>query len=229
MTRAIEELQGHYVLCGYGRVGSTVARELRQSHHQLVVIDHDPESVARAREDGHPVVTGDATEDATLAAAGIARARGLITSIDTDANNVYVILTARAMNPGLFVVARAGQAGAEAKLAQAGADRVVSPYTMAGRRLAELARRPRVVDFIDAALSHGELNFSLEEVTVAADGPLAGRTVGELRTQGIFALAVVREEGAYEANPPPERRVEVGENLIVSGAAATLAALRERG
>ena len=118
---------------------------------------------------------GDATDDETLRRAGIERARGLITTVDSDANNVYVTLSARTLNPRLFIVARASAAGAEAKMAQAGANRIVSPYTMAGRRIAELAIRPRVADFIDAALSHGNLSFSLEEVEVTAESPLAGR------------------------------------------------------
>ena len=151
-----------------------------------------------------------------------------MTSIDSDANNVYVTLSARAMNPGLFIVGRASAEQAEAKVLQAGANRVVSPYTMAGRRIAELALRPRVVEFIDAALSHGELAFSMEEVEVGAGGPLDGRTVGALRAEGIFTLAVVRGPGAYDPNPPDERLLIRGETLIVSGSAEILRRLRER-
>ena len=176
--------------------------------------------------DGHLVVMGDATNDEILRAAGIDRARGLITTIDTDANNVYVTLSARALNSGLFIVARANQDGSEAKLAQAGADRIVSPYTRAGRQIAELAVRPRVADFIDFALSHGELAFSIEEVKVAQGGPLDGLTVGSLRDRGIFSLAVVRGERDYEPNPATDRVLRPGEALIVSGSAATLQELR---
>lgn len=227
MAKAVAELRDHYILCGYGRVGSTVARELEHGGMRVVVVDLHPESLERAVRDGHLVVGGDATENETLLAAGVERARGLITTIDSDAHNVYVILSARALNPGLFVVGRANAAGAEAKLQQAGADRVVSPYTMAGRRLANLALRSRVVDFIDAALSHGELAFSMEEVTVAAGGPLDGASVGALREEGVFVLAVVRGEREYEANPPADRLLAAAETLIVSGSAAALAALRE--
>ncbi len=229
MARSVEALQGHFVLCGYGRVGTTVARELAHDGESVVVIDVLPESLERAKADGHFIVEGDATQDATLQRAGIARAHGLVTTVDSDAANVYVILSARAVNPGLFVVARANAAGAEARLQQAGANRVVSPYTMAGHRIASLALRPRVVDFIDAALSHGELSFSLEEVTVASGGPLDGRTVGELRDRGIFTLAVVRPDGGYEANPDEERRLRGGEEIIVSGSASTLKPLRDEG
>lgn len=227
MARLVDALKGHFVLCGYGRVGSTVARELRHDGEQVVVIDVLPESLDRARADGFLVVHGDATADATLREAGIERARGLVTTVDSDASNVYVILAARAMNPALFVVARANAAGSDAKLQQAGADRVVSPYTMAGRRLAGLAMRPRVLDYIDAALSHGELAFALEEVTVRPGDSLAGRSVGELRDRGVFTLAVVRDGGGYEANPAPDRALAVGETVIVSGSSAMLTELRE--
>ena len=228
MGDQIGGLRGHLVLCGYGRVGSTVARELAHAGQRFVVVDINPESLADATRDAHLVVEGDATDDDVLRAAGVVRARGLITTIDSDAHNVYVTLSARALNPSLFVVARANQEGAEAKLLQAGASRVVSPYARAGRQIAELAIRPRVADFIDSALSHGELAFSLEEIEVAEGGTLAGRTVGALRDEGIFALAIVRGEGDYEPNPSTGRVLLPGENLIVSGTAETLQALRAK-
>jgi len=228
MERAVSELRDHFIVCGYGRVGSMVTRELVHGGQRVVVVDIRPESLETARADGHLVVAGDGTSDRVLTEAGVERARGLVTSIDSDANNVYVTLSARAMNPGLFIVGRASGEQAEAKVLQAGANRVVSPYTMAGRRIAELALRPRVVEFIDAALSHGELAFSMEEVEVGEGGPLEGRTVGALRAEGIFTLAVVRGPGAYDPNPPDERLLTVGETLIVSGSAETLRRLRER-
>ena len=228
MAEQISGLRGHLILCGYGRVGSTVARELAHVGQPFVVVDINPESLGEATRDGHLVVEGDATNDDVLRAAGVERARGLITTIDSDAHNVYVTLSARALNHALFVVARANQDGAEAKLLQAGASRVVSPYTRAGRQIAELAIRPRVADFIDSALSHGELAFSLEELEVGPGGPLDGRTVGSLRDDGIFALAIVRGERDYEPNPADDRVLAAGERLIVSGSAAQLRDLRER-
>jgi voltage-gated potassium channel len=227
MRDAVSALADHFIVCGYGRVGSTVAAELLHTGQRLVVIDVEPESLARAARDGHPVVQGDATDDNTLRAAGIERARGLVTCIDSDANNVYVTLSARSLNPALFIVARANFAGSEAKVLQAGANRVVSPYTMAGRRIAELAVRPHVTDFIDAALSHGNLSFSLEEVEIAAGGPLAGITVGALRADGVVTLAVVAD-GGYDANPSPDRVLHDGERLIASGSTEALSALRAR-
>jgi len=227
MADAVSKLRDHYILCGFGRVGATVARELVHSGLKVVVIDVLPDSLGRARRDGFLEVEGDATEEATLRAAGIERARGLITTIDSDAHNVYVILSARGMNPGLFVVARANTADAETRLMQAGASRVVSPYTMAGHRLAELATRPRVVDFIDAALSHGELAFSMEEVEVGPGSALAGATVASLRDGGVFVLAIVTGANSYEPNPPADRTLKPGETLIVSGSVPRLKELRE--
>jgi voltage-gated potassium channel len=228
MEERIAGLHGHYVICGYGRVGATVARELVHGGRRVAVIDVNPESLAQAIRDGHDVVEGDATSDATLRQAGIERAGGLVTTIDSDANNVYVTLSARALNPGLFIVARANLEGSEGKLLQAGANRVVSPYTRAGRQIAELAIRPRVADFIDLALSHGQLAFSIEEVEIAAGGPLEGRTIGSLRDEGIFALAIVRDQGDYVPNPPTDRALQPGDSLIVSGTSEVLRQLRER-
>jgi voltage-gated potassium channel len=228
MAETIDGLTGHLILCGYGRVGSTVARELANGGEPFVVIDVNPTSLEAARADGFLVVSGDATVDAVLREAGVERARGLITTIDSDANNVYVTLSARSINPALFVVARANQEGSEAKLAQAGAQRVVSPYTRAGRQIAELAVRPAVADFIDFALSRGQPAFSIEAVEVRAGGPLDGKTVGALRDRGIFCLAVARGDRDYETNPGTERTLIVGESVIVSGPADTLRALREQ-
>ncbi len=228
MQEAVAALRDHYIVCGYGRVGSTVARELAHSGERLVVIDINPASLDRASRDGHLVVEGDATDDATLRSAGVALARGLVTTIDSDANNVYVTLSARAINDRLFIVARANTEGSEAKLAQAGANRTVSPYTMAGRRIAELASRPRVADYIDAALSHGNLSFSLEEVEVDAESPLLGVTIGMLRSEGAVTLAILQPDGAYEANPPESRALRAGESVIASGSTEALSALRAR-
>ena len=226
MAQAIAELRDHFVLCGYGRVGSTVARELKDRGNPVVIVDINQPSLDRARRDGHLVVLGDAAEDATLIEAGIRRAAGLVTTLDSDANNVYVILSARALQPDLFILGRANAAGSESKLEQAGADRVVSPYTMAGRRIAELALRPTVADFIDLALATGEGSFSLEEVEVAAGGPLDGLTVGQLRADGIFTLAILPVGGPYEANPADDRRLSAGENLVLSGTGERLREFR---
>jgi voltage-gated potassium channel len=215
MQDQITGLSEHYVVCGYGRVGSTVAAELRASGRSVVVVDVLADSVERARGDGYLIVEGDATDEATLLAAGIERASGLVATIDEDAYNVYVVLSARTLNRQLFVVARANVPAAEARLKRAGANRIVSPYTMAGHRIAELAVRPAVSDYIDAALSRAHLSFSIEEYRVVKGGPLDGMSVGDLLGKGIFTLAVVRGPGEYDANPPGDRRLQSDEELIL--------------
>jgi voltage-gated potassium channel len=226
MAEAVERLSGHFILCGYGRVGSTVARELGHAKVRFAVVDINPASVERAAADGMLVVAGDATHDTVLEHAGIKRARGLITTTDSDANNVYVTLSARGLNPDLFIVARANDEQSEAKLVQAGANRVVSPYSRAGRQIAEVALRPRVADFLDFALSHGQLSFSIEEYEVTDGDPMAGQTVGDLIGRGIHPLAIAHGPQNYETNPARDRRLVAGDHLIVSGAADELAALR---
>ena len=149
-------------------------------------------------------------------------ARGLIATTDSDANNVYVTLSARALNPDLFIVARAAGEQSEAKLKQAGANRVVSPYSRAGRQIAEVALRPRVADFLDFALSHGQLSFSIEEYEVANADPIAGQTVGVLVERGIHTLAIAHGPHDFETNPGPERLLVAGDHLIVSGTAELL-------
>lgn len=223
MQDTINALSGHYVVCGYGRVGSRVARDLRNGGHEVVVLDVREDSLGRAETDGYLVVHGDGTSDAILHKAGVERARGLISCIDSDANNVYVTLSARAINPDLFIVGRAGDEAVVQKLLIAGANRAISPYTMAGRNIANMALRPRVVEFLDAAMSTRDLAFTLEELTVGQE--LAGKTIADLRKAGVFTLAVVREDKSYEPNPSDERVLKLDEHLIVSGSSEAVSLL----
>ena len=226
MADAVHELEGHYILCGYGRVGSTAARELEHTDVAFVVVDINQASLEQAAADGRLVVAGDATRDEVLETAGIRRARGLITTTDSDANNVYITLSARALNSKLFIISRANDQESEGKLRQAGADRVVSPYTRAGRQIAEVATRPRVADFLDYALSHGELSFSIEELEVVEGGPLVGLSVGALIDQGVHPLAIAQGPQEYETNPGRDRELVAGDHLIASGTADALGRLR---
>ena len=175
------------------------------------------------------VVAGDATQDAILEQAGVKRARGLITTTDSDANNVFVTLSARALNEDLFIVARANDEQTEAKLRQAGANRVVSPYSRAGRQIAEVALRPRVADFLDFALSHGQLSFSIEEYEVVDGDPIGGQTVGDLIGRGVHVLAIAHGPQDYETNPQRDRQLVAGDHLILSGAADALGRVSDSG
>lgn len=225
MQKRVDRLTGHFIVCGFGRVGSMVTRELLDAGYDVVVVDVDPASSARAAEEGIPTVPGSATSDETLVAAGVARAAGLVTCVDSDPDNVFVVLTARSLNPAIFIVGRASSREGIAKLQQAGADRAVSPYVMGGRRMAQLALRPAVVDFIDAAMSNTELDFSIEEVPVPPGSDLVGVSVGALRARGIFTLAILKESRRYDHRPPDDHRIEAGDHLIVSGASETLRSL----
>jgi voltage-gated potassium channel len=225
MATSVGSVREHFILCGYGRVGAAVARELTHSGYRVVVVDTSEASRDEAIADGNLTVPGDATHDASLEAAGIGRARGLVACVDSDSENVFIVLSARQLNPNLFIVARANTVDSEAKLLRAGANRVVSPYATAGRRIAELAVRPRVIDFIDAALSHREITFSIEELPVTEGGWLAGRTVGELRNRGVFTLAVFLGEERHEVNPSDDRAFVPGESIVVTGPSAELRAV----
>lgn len=225
MEKRVDALRGHFIVCGYGRVGSLVARELRDDGRDVVVLDIDPASLTRAVEENFLVVPGDGTSDAVLIKAGVQRAHGLVAVIDSDANNVYVVISARSLNPDLFIIGRASNAAVMKKVLQAGADRTISPYEMAGRRAVQLALMPGVVDFIDAALSRGDLSFGMEEIVV--DDRLAGLTIGQLRARGLFTLAIRHDPGQYLPNPADERVLERGETLIVSGATVAFRTLGE--
>jgi voltage-gated potassium channel len=229
MMRSVNAVKDHFILCGYGRVGAAVARELAHEGHPVVVIDADQASRELAVADGLIVVPGDATDDASLEAAGVTRARGLVACVDTDSENVYIVLSARQLSPRLFIVARANSAESEAKLIRAGANRVVSPYGTAGRRIAELAVRPRVIDFIDAALSHGDLAFAIEELPVTAGSWLAGRTVGQLREQGVHTLAVFLGEERNVVQPTDDRAFAAGESIVVTGPTEQLRLVSQQG
>ncbi|MGH2447138.1 MAG: potassium channel family protein, partial [Chloroflexota bacterium] len=149
MDRAIERLNGHFIISGYGRVGREVARQFAEMDVPFVVVDINPEVIVRARDAGYLYMEADAADAESLAAAGLSRARGLVACADSDMNNVYVTLSARSANPDVFIVARAAYADASSKLYNAGANRVVSPYVMAGRQMAELAARPLVADYLN--------------------------------------------------------------------------------
>ena len=229
MQEAVAALRDHYIVCGYGRVG--LDRGARARHTAASAWSSStstPASLERASRDGHLVVEGDATDDATLRKAGLERARGLVTTIDSDANNVYVTLSARAINDRP-VHRRAGQHGGLRGQAGPGRSQPRGLAVHDGRAPDRGAGEPpRVADYIDAALSHGNLSFSLEEVEVDGESPLLGVTVGALRADGVVTLAILQQDGAYEANPPESRALREGESVIASGSTEALSALRAR-
>ncbi len=225
MQSRIAGLSGHVIVCGWGRVGRTIGQFLAGAGRELVVVDRDLDRLART---DAPYVVGDATDDDILASAGLARASVLVAALDADAANLYVTLSARAVRPDLFIVARARVPGAEAKLLQAGADRVVNPQHIGGARMAALALQPHVADFLDVVMHDGSLEFRLGEVTVPEGSALAGSTIRDAAVRertGALVLAVRDPAGAFSLNPGPEDRLEVGQVLIVIGTRTQLDAL----
>jgi voltage-gated potassium channel len=230
--RAIEELRDHVIICGYGRVGRSVAAEFRGTRTPYLVVDVTPESVELARSEGAAVVLGDGTDDADLERAGIDRARGLVASVDSDEKNLYITLSARARRPDLVIVARASDDAAAQKIRLAGATRVVQPYSHAGVQIANIVVKPQVTDFLDIVATAGgpspELRF--EEIEVTAACGQAGRTIGELRVHdvtGAMIVALRRVDGSFEITPGPDARLAVGEVVIGVGTADEMRRLEE--
>ncbi len=231
MEAAINKLQGHYILCGYGRVGRQVAREFAHDGVPFVIIEQEPATVEECVEGGYLVLLGEACGDEVLEEAGVRRARGLVAAVDSDADNVFVVLSARKLNPKLHIVARASSDESAAKLEIAGADRTLSPYAVGGRRLASLATQPLVVDFLDI-VTRGEegIEFRLEEFRVPEDSFIADHTIGELRIgerTGAMILAVRSEEGRFDTTPSADDRIRAGDTLMVLGTRSPIARLEQ--
>ena len=224
MERRIARWTGHVIICGYGRVGRAIAG-LVAGGTDVVVVDRDAERLA-----GLPVATlqGDATDEAVLRSAGIEKARVLVASLTTDADNLFLTVTARAMRPDLFIVARVRQEASEGKLASAGADRVVNPQRIGGQRMAAFVLQPHVAEFLDVVMHDGSLEFRLEEVRVAPSSGLGGRSLRDAHIRdrtGALILAVRDGDGAFTTNPSPETVIRPGHVLIAIGTATQLQAL----
>ena len=217
MDREINKLSGHTVVCGWGRVGRAVAEDLVAAGHPVVVVDENPDRVANIP---HPTVVGDATLDSTLRAAGIGRARALIAALEGDAENLFVTLSARAIVPDLFIVARARQDESVPKLANAGADRVVNPQELGAARMASFVARPHVAEFVDVVMHERSLEFRMQEFDVPDDSPLAGQTLREAdlrKRAGVLILALRSVDGTFSTNPDPDIMIEPHQVLIAVG------------
>ena len=219
MKERISRLKDHIVLCGYGEVGVEVARTLEKEGISFVAIDPDQQAIARAMNNGHLCIQGDATRDEILNEAGIQRARGLVAAAGNDADNIFITLSAKGLRPELFIAARADAQEVETKLKRAGADRVIFPLALAGRRLAMLALHPLLVDFIDTTMHSRDRDLILEDVKVGQGSPVAGVTLKEGRSccGGAVFLAVKKRDGTLLTNPPQETLLELGDELVVVG------------
>ncbi|MBS1850259.1 MAG: potassium channel protein [Acidobacteria bacterium] len=228
MEREIGRLSGHYIICGAGRVGRSAARELARKPAPFVVVDQNEAKLARYGSEWLTLV-GDATQEPTLREAQIERAAGLVAATTTDAANLYIVLTARSLNPKLKIIARASEEDAEKHLVKAGADSVVSPYLFAGQRIAQSFLRPHVVSFLDTATTHLGMDLEIGEVHVPATSLFAGKTIGTSnirQERGVIVLAIKRAEGMH-FNPAPDDRIQAGDCLIAMGEPSQLRQLQE--
>ena len=219
LQRELNQLRDHFIICGYGRIGTQVVAEFEDHKVYYVVIDQTEEALERIRAEGRLHIEGDASKEEILKQAGIERARGLISAVDSDERAVYIVLAARAFNPNLYIVARAGRPDSIRRLELAGATRTISPYVMAGHRMADLAIRPAMVDVLDS-LHHAETGIGVEEMVVSPGTPAVGKTLDEI---GLFGpdtarvLALRRRDGTLHVNPNGSQRLEDGDLVIALG------------
>lgn len=232
MRHRIDGMKGHHIIAGLGRVGFVVAEELEQHGREFVVIDVDDEALARSTERGWASIKGNATEEETLREAGITRADGLIAALDNDASNVFVTLTARGMAPDAIIVARATSPSAESKLIRSGANRVITPTEIGGRRMAAMVTRPDVVDYLDVVSGGAGLEVKLEQITLSEGDPYVGFTIGQAHIRsatGAYVLAVRHADGSVDRNPDPSLEMQADDTLVILGSEEQLRAVAGRG
>ncbi len=225
VKRMIDKLDNHYIVCGFGRVGRSAAAELKRAGVPLVIIDRNPEKYDRAQRGGFLAIQADSTRDEALVDAGVARAKGVVAALATDADNLFLILSAKTLNPALKVAARVGDEQAEQKLRLAGTDTVFAPYTHAGHQLALSLLRPHVVQFLDGATQSVGLDVGFEQFRISAGSELASKSLKQLqirRDLGVIVLAIRKADGRMQFNPPAEAVLETGDFIIVMGEAGSL-------
>lgn len=230
LIRMISGMKNHIIICGAGRVGRTAAETLQEIGRQFVVIEPDFEVVESLREEGWTAMVGDSTRDETLLEAGIERAAGILVSTGSDSENLFIVLSARALNPDLLIVARSVDASSEAKMRRAGADKVISPYKIGGRQMANLILRPNVAEFMDHVTLNTGLELWLEEIAIGDSSPVAGLTVVEAdmrRQTGVTLVALLRGNDRIMVTPDENTRFEVGDQLIALGTRNQLKALED--
>ncbi|MHB1016274.1 MAG: potassium channel family protein [Coriobacteriia bacterium] len=229
MAKRIEALAGHYIVAGMGRVGSVVCASFGEQGVPFVVIDRCEECEGEALEHGWLYLSGDATSEETLEAAGIARAKGLVTALDTDADNLFVAMSARELNPDLFIVARSSSITSESKILRAGADRVITPNVIGGRRMASSVLDPFVSDYLEL-VSHSEgVEYRLDTFRVTEQSALVGRSIRDARIRdvtGAYIMAIARG-GVTDSNPSADRVLDAGDHLVAFGTRAQLDSLGE--
>ncbi|MBV8068098.1 MAG: TrkA family potassium uptake protein [Candidatus Eremiobacteraeota bacterium] len=227
--RRVSKMTGHFILCGFGRVGSEIANLFTQEGIPFAIVDIKPESLERAASEGFSTINGDAADARTLRAAGVERARGLLAAMDSDEANIYVTLSARVLNPNLFIIARANRRDAESKLRLAGASRIISPYQIGGRRMASLAMRPTAVEFVDTVLVASNSQLVLEDFSIPDDSPWAGQAISTLAPEGSeIVILALKRGGTMLFRPTPQTPLEVRDEIVAAGPPEGIRALDHR-
>ncbi|OPY87583.1 MAG: Voltage-gated potassium channel Kch [Syntrophus sp. PtaU1.Bin208] len=220
MENRIERMKNHYIICGFGRMGSLICRELAEEKAPFVVIEKNPDIIQRIEDEGYVYLKGDATDDKSLLRAGIKRAKGIVCVLSTDAENLYVILTSKELNAGIYILSRCEEEVSEHRLLRAGADRVISPYKMGGMRMAMAILKPAMMDFIEITTRRQSLELRMEEMPLSEDSAIIGRSLeaAEIRkSYGLIIVAIKKDSGKMIFNPPAGYVIEKGDRLIALG------------
>jgi voltage-gated potassium channel len=231
MEKRLAALDGHTIVAGLGRVGGVVARSLADDHAPFVVVDADESAIAVARESGWVFVHGDATEEDVLREAGVDRAGSIVTALAADAENLFVTITARSLNPRIFIVARSSHESTEPKLITAGANRVITPNVIGGRRMAAMVLHPTVADYLDLVSGAQGVEFRLQEVQLDGDSDFVGKSLREARIRestGAQVVAILNPDGTVDANPSASTVLEPGQRLVVLGSVDQVAVLTDQ-
>ena len=230
LEKQISELNDHYIICGFGRIGTIISRELSDENISFVVIEQDSEKVKQLEEDNFLYLNMDATLEEALLQAGIKKAKGIVTAVKSDADNVFITLTAKGLRPDIFVLARASDVQNESKILRAGASRVVCPYLYGGRRMAQILKKPTVVDFIDSAMMDSQLGLSMEEAVVGPASDLIGKTLidSQIRQRfGVVIVAIKKPTREIVFIPTPTEKLESQDTIVVIGKKEDLERMNE--
>ncbi len=232
MDKKLAGLKDHYIVCGYGRIGKVICQILFENRRPFVIIENDPEEARLIKEMGYLVLEGNAASDSSLEKANIHKAKGLIAVVSSDADNVYIILSAKGLKPDLFILARSsGIEGSETKLLRAGANKVISPYYIGACRMAQSILRPTVIDFIDLAVDAGELGLRLEELSVSEHAKYVNKSILESdirKEHDLIVVAIKRDHGEMLFNPNPNTMILAGDTLVVLGEHDSIKLLAEK-